>query len=343
MEKVMSQKPLLPEQMPLPLIVENVSKEMFETKLQPMGIPFVIKGFANEWEIVKRDAQKADIATYLQQALCDPPIKMQLTRIPQTEHSRMFYAPNMSEMSFGVAELPPLNCFERMTCITRDADYAAQCVPVAKYFPKLTADLSNPLLANEVSPFIWFGNKVIVAPHFDEANNIAVVAAGKRRFTLFPPQQTKNLYIGPLEFTPAGQPISLVDILSPDLSTHPRYAEAFAHGMSVELVAGDAIYIPTPWWHHVQSLSEFNVLINYWFNDSTLATTKPLSALLHAIQAFRCLPAPQRDGFKAMLDYYVFDSKIDTHQHIPAHAKGLLGDLTHSNRVELERWIKALL
>ncbi|AGH44341.1 cupin-like domain-containing protein [Paraglaciecola psychrophila] len=85
-----------------------------------------------------------------------------------------------------------------------------------------------------------------VAPHFDEASNIAVVAAGKRRFTFFPPEQIKNLYIGPLDFTPSGQPISLVNLRDPDLKRFPRYEEAYKNAMSVELNPGDAIYIPSP-------------------------------------------------------------------------------------------------
>ena len=28
---------------------------------------------------------------------------------------------------------------------------------------------------------------------------------------------------------------------------------------------GDAIYIPPLWWHHVESLGQFNVLVNYWY------------------------------------------------------------------------------
>jgi hypothetical protein len=55
---------------------------------------------------------------------------------------------------------------------------------------------------------IWIGNRTRIAAHYDLPDNVAVVAAGHRRFTLFPPEQVRNLYVGPVDFTrrPAGQP-----------------------------------------------------------------------------------------------------------------------------------------
>ena len=53
---------------------------------------------------------------------------------------------------------------------------------------------------------IWLGNRSRIAAHQDLPDNLACVVAGRRRFTVFPPEQLPNLYIGPLDFTPAGQP-----------------------------------------------------------------------------------------------------------------------------------------
>lgn len=327
--------------MPEPISVENITRQQFEQELQPMGKPFIIRNFAADWDIVATAKHSpANMLTYLYEKGADPTSKILTTRIDTTQKSRMFYNSDMSGMNFGVADLPLKNTFERMSKDTHQADYAAQCVSLAKYFPSINRAIKNDLIDAEINPFIWFGNKVVVAPHFDENDNIAVVVAGKRRFTLFPPQQTKNLYIGPLDYNPAGQAISLVDILAPDLEMHPRYAEAYQHGLSAELAPGDAIYIPTPWWHHVQSLSNFNILINYWWNQHDFGTGKPMGAILHAIQAFKGLPAPQRDAFKALMDYYVFADPELAKAHIPLHVQGWLGELTHEQRKSLEHWIK---
>ena len=75
-----------------------------------------------------------------------------------------------------------------------------------------------------IVPRLWLGNAIRVATHYDLMENIGVVVAGRRRFTLFPPDQLANLYMGPLELTPAGTPVSLVDPDAPDLARFPRFA-----------------------------------------------------------------------------------------------------------------------
>ena len=78
-----------------------------------------------------------------------------------------------------------------------------------------------PLLDPGVLPRLWLGNSLRTATHFDYASNIAVHVAGAKTFTLFPPDQAANLYPGPLDFTPAGEPISMVDFDAPDLVRYP--------------------------------------------------------------------------------------------------------------------------
>jgi hypothetical protein len=61
-------------------------------------------------------------------------------------------------------------------------------------------------LQETIEPRLWIGNRVTTPAHFDASHNLAVVACGRRRFTLFAPQQVVNLYIGPLDFAPPALP-----------------------------------------------------------------------------------------------------------------------------------------
>ena len=66
-------------------------------------------------------------------------------------------------------------------------------------------------------------------------------------------------------------------------------------------------YIPYGWWHHVESLTPFNVLANYWWNDARAAGS-PFDCMLHAVLALRDLPPEQRAVWHTLFEHYVFTS-----------------------------------
>jgi ribosomal protein L16 Arg81 hydroxylase len=185
---------------------------------------------------------------------------------------------------------------------------------------------------------IWIGNRSRVAAHFDYPDNIACCVLGRRRFTLFPPDQLKNLYIGPMDLTPAGQQISLVDFEQPDLDRFPKFAEAVAAAAVADLEPGDALFLPGMWWHHVEAMDTLNVLVNYWWNPAPDNLGSAADALTHALMAIKDLSPEQRAAWRELFDYYVFDQPAHGLDHIPEQARGRLGtiDATTARRLRAE-------
>jgi Cupin-like domain len=205
-------------------------------------------------------------------------------------------------------------------------------------------DLDSPAL-RQLHPLasLWLGNRTCVAAHQDLPDNLACVVAGRRRFTVLPPSQVGNLYVGPLEDTLAGQPTSLVDFRDPDLRRFPRFAQALAHAQVAELGPGDAIFIPSLWWHSVEALEPFNLLVNYWWRRSPEHMDSPMAALLHTIMTVRDLPPQQRQAWRHLFDHYVFDAGPATVEHIPPAARQILAPLDdNATRVLRARLIRRL-
>ena len=58
----------------------------------------------------------------------------------------------------------------------------------------------------------------------------------------------------------------MVHVTAPDLERYPRFASALERAQEAELLPGDASFIPRDWYHHVEALECFNVLVNYWWD-----------------------------------------------------------------------------
>ena len=144
---------------------------------------------------------------------------------------------------------------------------AAQSMDAERFFPGFSQVHPMPLVPPSTGPRVWIGNAAKVATHNDPIDNVAVVGVARRHFTLFPPSAEDDLYMGPHDPTPAGARISMVHVTAPDFERFPRFASALEVAQVAELSPGDAIFIPRDWYHHVEALDRFNVLVNYWWND----------------------------------------------------------------------------
>jgi hypothetical protein len=291
--------------------------------------PLVLRGLADAWPLVQagRASQRA-ASDYLRRFYRGEQVIALLGK-PDIR-GRFFYNEDLSGFNFASVRTDLAGVLEELE------RQHANPVPPALYVGSTEVDAvlpglraENDLGLDSRQPFvsIWLGNRSRIAPHYDVPDNIACVAAGRRRFTLFPPEQLANLYIGPLDFTPAGQPISLVDLHAPDLQRFPRFSEALAQAQQAELEAGDAIFIPSMWWHHVEALEAFNVLVNYWWRQSPPYMDTPTSTLMLALLTLRSLPPAQRAAWKEIFRHYIFDSDGSEAAHIPPGARSVLAPL----------------
>src|SRR4029077_5476815 len=136
----------------------------------------------------------------------------------------------------------------------------------------------------------------------------------------FPPEQIFNLYPGPLEPTPGGQAISLVDFADPDFEKFPRFREALDAAQVAEVEPGDAVFIPSMWWHHVQGLSPFNALVNYWWITLPAYIPTPLNTLYQATWTLRDRPENEKHAWNQVFDYYVLGPAARAGQPLPEKA-----------------------
>jgi len=294
--------------------------------------PAVFRGIAADWPAVKA----ADPGAYLAQFDTGKPIGVAIA--PPEANGRLGYNADMSALTFVRDSGTLASLFARLHTAAPASTppaIAAQAVVVPEALPGFEAENRMPLAPEGVAPRIWIGNRVRVATHHDMNSNIAVVMAGRRRFTLFPPDQVANLYIGPIEFTPAGTPIGLFDPDEPDFDRFPLAREAMARARIVELESGDALFIPHMWWHHVRSLDPVSMLVNFWWKPQAKTQEYGAEALLLAMMSIKNLPPGHRGAWRALFDHYVFEENGPPGAHLPADRRGVQGEISREEAATL--------
>jgi hypothetical protein len=298
-----------------------------DAQLRAASSPFIVRGLVGDWPLVqagKRSAREA--RDYIVRRRRDRPFTVSVGE-PGSD-GRLFYDDAMA-MNFRMmrAKLPEIFAKIDELDDTGPPIYLAS-IDLHEYFDGLHEANYLDLGDRVTLDSIWMGTRTRIAAHNDIPDNLACVAVGRRRFTLFPHEQFRNLYLGPIDNTPAGRAVSMVDFHDPDFAAHPRFADALRHAQVAELEAGDALYIPAMWWHHVEGLDPFNVLVNYWWRETPRWLGQPQDALNHALLAIRELPADQKARWRDLFDYYVFGNDDAVTAHIPEAGRSILAPLT---------------
>lgn len=217
-------------------------------------------------------------------------------------------------------------------------------LPTGESMPGFAAANAMPLLAPGLSPRIWLGTRSNVSCHHDTYDNLACAIAGRRRFTLFAPELIGRLYVGPIDNTMAGAPVSLAASADgPQDGDFPLFEEIREQALRVELEAGDALYLPKLWWHKVESLAPLNGLVNYWWDAFSAGPDAPYTSMLFAMIAISERPAAERQAWKAFFDHYVFRPGGHPLAHLPPEQHGLLGPLKPENYARIRARIMHML
>ncbi len=303
----------------------------------------ILRGAVRNWPVVALGRQSPEaLCDYFKQRASDR--KLLLQSAPPEIAGRYSFSDDLKGLNHQQRQLP----FAAVSdLILRDRGIiGAPChyaggIPVDHVMPAVLSENMNTLVDpsryRQIS--LWIGNRTRTAAHWDLPQNMACVVAGRRRFTLFPIEQVGNLYITPLDMTLAGQPTSLVDFHNPDFDKYPRFREAMANAEVADLEPGDVLYMPSLWFHHVESLENFGAMINFWWRDGPGYMNTPLLTLLHGLLTIRDMPLPERMRWRTLFDHYIFQPEGEALAHIPEPARGLFRTMNADIEKELKSYL----
>ena len=134
----------------------------------------------------------------------------------------------------------------------------------------------QPFFGGFANAKVWMGQRGIIMPlHYDATDNLYVMAWGRKRVTLAEPGQLDALYRYPNAHPLAGS--SQVNLSAPDLSLHPRFANAKLREAVVG--PGDVLYLPSWWWHQFEQPFENAGNVNLWSRNREGTPDRPVCDL----------------------------------------------------------------
>ncbi len=320
--------------------------ERFQREIVEGCQPVVLRGLVADWPVVRAARESAarlkdylsafDVGGRVEAYLGNPEIA-----------GKYYYASEFKGFNFERRMMKLLNALQTMVQSLDREDAPSiyvGSVPTGDSLPGFAAGNPMPLLGQGVGPRIWLGTRSNVSCHHDTFDNLACVIAGRRRFTLFAPQLIGKLYVGPIDNTMAGAPVSLAASAdAAEEAEFPLFEEIRDQALRVELEPGDALYLPKLWWHKVESLAPINGLVNYWWDAFSAGPDAPYTSMLLAMIAIAERPPAERQAWKAFFDHYVFRTNGHPLAHLPPEQHGLLGPLKPENYARIRARVMHML
>lgn len=218
--------------------VRNISKEDFIKNYYKLQKPVLIEGLAENWA-----AYKKWNLDYIQQCAGDQTVPLYDSKPTKgTQYS----AEPATEMKMA----------EYIELIkTQPTDLRIFFYDLKVKLPELLKDFEYPDIGLKFFkrlPVLFFGGEGSkVLPHYDMdlADLLHFHFHGTKSVLLFPPKQTKYLY--KLPFTVHN--LETIDLDHPNFETYP--ALKLLEGIQATMNHGDALYMPSGYWHFIKYLN----------------------------------------------------------------------------------------
>jgi hypothetical protein len=320
--------------------------ERFEREVVGRCQPVIIRGLVRDWPVTHAACDSPRrLGEYL--SLFDNGGRVEAFFGDAAIAGKYYYTPDLKGFNF---ERRMMKLIEALAAIAESPDRPGVqsiyvgAVSAGGHLPGFAAANPMPLLPRVTSPHLWFGHASNVSSHYDALDNLACVIAGRRRFTLYAPELIGSLYVGPIDNTMAGQPVSLAaSAPESERTAFPLFERIRHQALIADLEPGDALYLPKLWWHQVEATAPFNGLVNYWWDAFTSGPDAPYTSLLLAMITIAERPPAERQAWKAFFDHYVFRTNGHPLAHLPPELHGLLESSKPENRASLRARIMHLL
>ena len=229
------------ERIPVPPFKDFVSNYLSKNR------PVILQGAMEDWPAYKKWSLK-----YFREVHGDSTVSIQDGRNsdPNYERNQKFFRKEVLFSDF----------IERLQQTESSNDFYMTAGNMAQHresLPEIFADsdsvnIGDGYLAGQTEGSLWIGPRGTVTPlHFDMINNLFCQIRGSKRVRLVPSWSLPWVYNDYHVY-------SDVDAATPDFEQHPLFENATVYDFVVS--AGEILFIPIGWWHHLESL-DFSVSI----------------------------------------------------------------------------------
>jgi len=217
--------------------VKNISKADFIAQYYKTQKPVLIEGLTKDWP-----ADEKWTLDYIQERSGNQIVPLYNNEPAKDKES--VYAPKKEMKLYDYIEILK----------TQPTDLRIFFYEILKKMPELLNDFVYPdigLKFFKKLPALFFGggeSKVFMHYDIDLPDSMHFHFDGHKSVTLFSPEQTKYLYRVPYSI----HNLESIDMDNPDFEKYP--ALQYAEGIQADMKHGDALYMPSGYWHYIKYL-----------------------------------------------------------------------------------------